>query len=58
MLEIGRYVYEKSGMENLCMAGGVALNCVGNGRLLREGPYGNIWVQPLQVMQEGPWEQR
>jgi carbamoyltransferase len=46
MLKIGRYVYDKSGQENLCMAGGVALNCVGNGRLLREGPYKNIWVQP------------
>ena len=46
MLKIGRYVYDKSGQENLCMAGGVALNCVGNGRLLREGPFKKIWVQP------------
>ncbi len=46
MLKIGRYVYEKSGLENLCMAGGVALNCVGNGRLLREGPFKEIWIQP------------
>lgn len=46
MLKIGRYVFGKSGQENLCMAGGVALNCVGNGRLLREGPYNNIWIQP------------
>jgi carbamoyltransferase len=46
MLKIGRYVYDKSGQENLCMAGGVALNCVGNGRLLREGPFKEIWVQP------------
>jgi carbamoyltransferase len=33
-------------MENLCLAGGVALNCVGNGRLLREGPFKRLWVQP------------
>ena len=46
MLRIERYVYEQTGLKNLCMAGGVALNCVGNGRLLREGPFKNIWVQP------------
>ncbi len=33
-------------MKNLCLAGGVALNCVGNGRILREGPFDNIWIQP------------
>ena len=33
-------------MKNLCLAGGVALNCVGNGRILREGPFENIWIQP------------
>ncbi len=46
MLKIGKHVYEKTGQKNLCMAGGVALNCVGNGILLREGPFENIWVQP------------
>lgn len=46
MLRIGRHVYKETGFKNLCLAGGVALNCVGNGRLLREGPYKNIWVQP------------
>ena len=46
MIRIGRYVYGQTGQRNLCMAGGVALNCVGNGRLLREGPYENIWIQP------------
>ena len=46
MLRIGKYVYEKTGQKNLCMAGGVALNCVGNGILLREGPFEDIWVQP------------
>ena len=33
-------------MKNLVLAGGVALNCVGNGRILREGPFENIWIQP------------
>jgi len=46
MLRIERYVYEQTGQKNLCMAGGVALNCVGNGRLLREGHFEDIWVQP------------
>ena len=46
MLKIGKHVYEKTGQKNLCMAGGVALNCVGNGILLREGPFEDIWVQP------------
>lgn len=35
-----------SGSKNLCLAGGVALNCVANGRILREGPFENIWIQP------------
>ncbi|MFQ5561832.1 MAG: carbamoyltransferase, partial [Nitrospinota bacterium] len=46
MLRIGGHVHKVTGMENLCLAGGVGLNCVGNGRLLREGPFKNIWVQP------------
>jgi len=46
MLRIGRHVHAATGMKNLCMAGGVALNCVGNGRLLREGPFENLWIQP------------
>ena len=33
-------------MKKLCLAGGVALNCVGNGRILREGPFDEIWIQP------------
>ena len=33
-------------MKNLCMAGGVALNCVANGRIVREGPFEHLWVQP------------
>jgi carbamoyltransferase len=46
VLRIARHLYKETGMENLCLAGGVALNCVGNGRLLREGPFKRIWVQP------------
>ena len=46
MMRMGRHVHKETGMKNLCMAGGVALNCVSNGKLLREGPYENIWIQP------------
>ncbi len=46
MLKIVRFAYEKTGMKNLVLAGGVALNCVGNGRILREAPFENIWIQP------------
>jgi carbamoyltransferase len=46
MLRIARHVHEQTGMKNLCLAGGVALNCVGNGRILREGPFERIWIQP------------
>lgn len=46
MLKMGDHVHHETGQENLCMAGGVALNCVANGRLLREGPFRNIWIQP------------
>jgi carbamoyltransferase len=46
MLRAARHVQARTGMENLCLAGGVALNCVGNGRLLREGVFRSIWIQP------------
>jgi carbamoyltransferase len=46
MLRMARHVHRETGMENLCLAGGVALNCVGNGRLLREGPFKRLWIQP------------
>jgi carbamoyltransferase len=39
-------VHRETGMANLCLAGGVALNCVGNGKLLREGPFERLWIQP------------
>ena len=46
MLRIGRHVHEQTRLKNLVLAGGVALNCVANGRLLREGPFEKIWIQP------------
>jgi carbamoyltransferase len=46
MLAMARYVHRQTGMKNLCLAGGVALNCVANGRILREGPFQRIWIQP------------
>ncbi len=46
MLKMGAFVHRETGLRRLCMAGGVALNCVGNGRLLREGPFDEIWIQP------------
>jgi len=46
MLKMARHVYQVTGKENLCLAGGVTLNCVGNGRILREGPFKKVWIQP------------
>ncbi len=46
MMRAVRHVHAVTGMKNLCLAGGVALNCVGNGRILREGPFENLWIQP------------
>jgi len=46
MLRVSRHVHKLTGQKNLCLAGGVALNCVANGRVLREGPFENIWIQP------------
>ncbi|MBE7560872.1 carbamoyltransferase [bacterium] len=46
MLRTARHVHKETGEKNLCLAGGVALNCVGNGRILREGPYERLWIQP------------
>jgi len=46
MLRSVKHVHRQTGMKNLVLAGGVALNCVGNGRILREGPFDNIWIQP------------
>ena len=46
MLRLVRSLHRETGAENLCLAGGVALNCVGNGRILREGPFKGLWIQP------------
>ncbi len=46
MLKMARHVHKETGEKNLCLAGGVALNCVANGRVLREGPFEQIWIQP------------
>jgi carbamoyltransferase len=46
MLRMARTAHRETGLDNLCLAGGVALNCVGNGRLAREGPFRNLWIQP------------
>lgn len=46
VLRLGRSIAKETGMENLCLAGGVALNCVANGKLLRDNSFKNIWIQP------------
>ena len=46
MLKMTAFAHRETGMRDLCLAGGVALNCVGNGRMLREGPFEQIWIQP------------
>ena len=46
MLGLVERVFQETGERNLCLAGGVALNCVANGRLQREGPFADVWVQP------------
>ncbi|HKF68875.1 MAG TPA: carbamoyltransferase N-terminal domain-containing protein, partial [Vicinamibacterales bacterium] len=46
MLKMARYAHRETGLRDLCLAGGVALNCVGNGRLMREQIFDQIWIQP------------
>ena len=46
MLRLARTVHRELNVEYLCLAGGVALNCVANGRILREGPFRDLWIQP------------
>jgi carbamoyltransferase len=46
VLKMGNHVFKETKLKNLTLAGGVALNCVANGKLLREGPFENIWIQP------------
>jgi carbamoyltransferase len=46
LMRMARHVHAQTGQKKLCLAGGVALNCVANGRILREGPFEDIWIQP------------
>jgi carbamoyltransferase len=46
MMKMASFARKETGLPYLCMAGGVALNCVGNGRILRDGPFEEIWIQP------------
>jgi len=46
MLRLANSLHKETGIKNLCLSGGVALNCVGNGRVLREGPFPKLWIQP------------
>jgi carbamoyltransferase len=46
LLRMVRHIGKKTGQKNLVLAGGVALNCVANGRILREGPFADVWIQP------------
>ncbi|MGD8230086.1 MAG: carbamoyltransferase [Desulfobacteraceae bacterium] len=46
VMKMVNHVYQETKMKYLCLAGGVALNCVANGRLLREGPFEDLWIQP------------
>jgi len=46
MMRMARTAHRVTGSKNLCLAGGVALNCVSNGKILRDGPFENLWIQP------------
>ncbi len=46
ILKIANYVYNQTGIKNLCLAGGCALNCVANGNILKNGKFVNVWIQP------------
>ena len=46
VMRLARTLHKETGVDNLCLAGGVALNCVSNGKILRDGPFKDIWVQP------------
>lgn len=46
IFKIAEHVARETGAENLCLAGGVALNCVANGKIVEDGPFKNVWIQP------------
>jgi len=55
MLRQAYHVQAQTGMKHLSLAGGVALNCVGNGRIPREGPFESVWVQPAADVAQYIW---
>jgi carbamoyltransferase len=58
VLRLTRGLAKKTGAKNLCLAGGVALNCVANGKVLRDAAFENVWIQPAAGDAGGPWVQR
>jgi carbamoyltransferase len=46
ILKMTHHVHKETGQKNICLAGGVALNCVANSKILKEGPFENVWIQP------------
>ena len=55
VLRLTRSLAKKTGVKNLCLAGGVALNCIANGKVLRDGAFENVWIQATLA---GPWVRR
>ena len=55
MIKLARAIRKEYNIKNLCLAGGVALNCVANGKILKEKIFDNIWIQQLLVMPEVLW---
>jgi carbamoyltransferase len=53
VLKLAHGIAQETGEKNLCLAGGVALNCVANGKLIREGVFENVWIQPAAEMLVG-----
>ena len=58
VLRLTRSLAAETGLKNLCMAGGVALNCVANGKILRDGAFERIWIQPAAGDAAARWERR
>jgi len=58
VLKLTRALAQETGQKNLYLAGGVALNCVANGKILRDGAFENVWVQPAAGDAGGRWAQR
>ena len=58
ILRLTRALASETGVPNLCLAGGVALNCVANGKVLRDGQFKNVWIQPASGMRAVRWARR